>query len=274
MRLIAVDIGNSATKFGIALNGRIAIRDVFVVENDRPINAEAMHWLSIRPESNWSICSVNNLRTVELQNWLRRNRPNDRVNLIQANDIDLVAQVDSRESLGRDRLVGAWRARQLYPQGALVVIDAGTAVTIDLVDAQSVFQGGLIFPGARTMLKILAKQTAALPDLSKREVQAADDNAELTPAATSATCQSIEPSRFPVVGRSTQQAILLGVYQTQLSTLVKVVEAHRERFGEPLSVITTGGGMPELRRWLPQDWQHHPHLVLEGALSMAQDALN
>ena len=69
--------------------------------------------------------------------------------------------------LGADRwasLIAAWRrstATDLFPP-ACVVVNAGTAVTIDALDANGVFHGGLILPGMRLMLEALAEKTAGL----------------------------------------------------------------------------------------------------------------
>lgn len=268
MRLIAVDIGNSATKFGIASENRDEIDQVIVISNSHSIHAQAMRWLSSTSPVRWFVCSVNVRRTRELESWLGKHRPADDLHVIQAQHIDLKTNVESRESLGRDRLVGAWQARRRFPREPLVVIDAGTAVTVDLVDSESVFQGGLIFPGARTMLKMLAQQTAALPDLSSQGIRAVEFDS-LTDSRNSLSSES-ESTLFPIIGRSTQQALLLGVYQTQLSTLTRIVEMHRAQFGRELRVIATGGGMIELQDWLPSDWHYCPNLVLEGALAIAQ----
>lgn len=67
--------------------------------------------------------------------------------------------------LGADRWAALIGARALQP-GAVLVVMAGTATTIDLLDERGVFRGGLILPGLALMRQALAKNTAALPEAS------------------------------------------------------------------------------------------------------------
>lgn len=69
--------------------------------------------------------------------------------------------------LGADRWAALVGARALQP-GAVLVVMAGTATTIDLLDEHGVFRGGLILPGLSLMRQALAKSTAALPEASGR----------------------------------------------------------------------------------------------------------
>lgn len=64
--------------------------------------------------------------------------------------------------LGVDRWIAALGARSIYPQGALIVVDAGTAVTIDLVSSDNRFEGGVILPGFVTMHDALLGRTAGV----------------------------------------------------------------------------------------------------------------
>jgi len=75
----------------------------------------------------------------------------------------LANQYDQPGRLGTDRLAAAAAARLLFPTGRLVVIDAGTATTVDLVTADDTFAGGYIVPGPGTWLAALRSKTAQLP---------------------------------------------------------------------------------------------------------------
>jgi len=78
--------------------------------------------------------------------------------------LPLVVQVDEPGQVGIDRLLNAVAANRRRPPGlAAVVIDAGSAVTVDLVDATGAFCGGAIFPGLRLMAQALHEHTALLP---------------------------------------------------------------------------------------------------------------
>ena len=67
------------------------------------------------------------------------------------------------ETLGRDRLAAAVGATVLYPGRNVLIVDFGTAVTIDLVTADNTFRGGCISPGMKTRFRALHDYTAKLP---------------------------------------------------------------------------------------------------------------
>lgn len=67
------------------------------------------------------------------------------------------------ETLGRDRLAAAVGAGVLYPGRNVLIVDFGTAITIDLVTADNVFRGGCISPGVKTRFRSLHDYTATLP---------------------------------------------------------------------------------------------------------------
>jgi type III pantothenate kinase len=103
--------------------------------------------------------------------------------------------------LGADRwasLVAAWRrstATDLFPP-ACVVVNAGTAVTIDALDENGVFHGGMILPGMRLMLRALFENTAALK-VSTGSFQAFPDNTAdaIYTGSVQAICGAIEQMR-------------------------------------------------------------------------------
>lgn len=73
------------------------------------------------------------------------------------------------ETLGRDRLAAAVGAAELFPSAPVLVVDFGTALTIDLVTADGTFRGGFISPGVRTRFRALHDYTAKLPLCSPTE---------------------------------------------------------------------------------------------------------
>ena len=69
---------------------------------------------------------------------------------------------DEADRLGSDRWAALIAAHHLHPDRDLLVVQAGTAVTIDTLSAQGNFRGGMIVPGFRLMLDALARSTAGL----------------------------------------------------------------------------------------------------------------
>ena len=118
-------------------------------------------------------------------------------------------------TLGRDRLAAAVGAATLYPGRNALIVDFGTAVTLDFVSADGVVRGGCISPGMAMRFRALHEYTAALPLCD------ATDSAEL-------------------LGRTTDEAVRLGV----MNSLAFEIEGYIARMQgeiEDLCVIFTGG---------------------------------
>ena len=259
MQLIAADIGNSSTK--VAVNNvsddkRWCMQSVF--RGDEPIAFDADASGMSQQPAFWSVSSVNKQRESKLKQWVEKHRPNDQFHTLAESDIPLESDVESRTQLGRDRLLAAWTAVELNDRsGPVVVVDAGTAVTIDLVSSDLVFQGGHIFPGAESNFRFLAQSTDALPDLSsnKRTNQFGD-------------------LAFGAVGKSTNEAILQGVYQSQIGAVIGIVNAMSRRHKIEPVVYSTGGGIADISDALPNEWIHVPDLVLIGAKMIGQQLVD
>ena len=258
MHLIAVDIGNSSIKVAVETlpgsepvvaenpNDRWAMQSV--IRDDDPIHFE----LTADPAF-WSICSVNRQRQNSLEDWIAVHRSGDQIHIIDESEIELESNIESRREAGKDRLLAAWVAVQLNDgKGPVIVIDAGTAVTIDLVDVNTVFQGGVIFPGAEATLESLSDATDALPDLSDRFY-----------------LNFLEDFKT-IAGKSTYPAIVRGVYHSQIGGIKHIVNRYRRSLKQDVAVYATGGGIFDLQRGLPEDWNFVNDLVLRGATLIGQ----
>lgn len=251
MQLIAVDIGNSSTKIAVQdLDEDRTVRwyDQFTFRFDDAIDLN----LSETPAF-WSVCSVNQNRFERLKDWIASNRKSDKVHAISEDEVAIKSAVESRSKTGRDRLVAAWMASELADQVSVVVVDAGTAVTIDFVDKDRVFRGGVIFPGAEACLRQMSRAAPALPDLSVRESLA-----------------DLESILQNVAQPSTVPAILSGVYQTQIAAITNIAVKIAEDTGAKCQIYATGGGIADIQNHLPKDWNYVPDLVLQGAKAIGQ----
>jgi type III pantothenate kinase len=143
------------------------------------------------------------------------------------------------DSIGPDRLANAVAARHRF--GApVVVVDFGTAVTFDVVDARGNYVGGIIAPGLAAMTDYLHEKTALLPRIRIREIRSA-------------------------VGKSTEQAMLVGAvhgYRGLIRGLV--AELKRELKSPRLPVVATGGYAKLIAAKLPEISRVEPNLTLEG----------
>jgi len=142
-------------------------------------------------------------------------------------------------TIGPDRLANAAAARHHF--GApVVVVDFGTAVTFDVVDARGNYVGGIIAPGLAAMTDYLHERTALLPRIHIREVKSA-------------------------IGRSTEHAMLVGAVHGYRGLVRELIsELRRELNARRLPVVATGGYAGLIAARLPDISAVEPNLTLEG----------
>ncbi|MGO4332193.1 type III pantothenate kinase [Cupriavidus sp. M-11] len=146
--------------------------------------------------------------------------------------------------LGVDRWIGSIGARCYRPHGALLIVTAGTATTLDVVSAQDRFEGGLILPGLDLMLGALARNTAQLPALG------AGDAGLAAPWAD-----------------NTRDAIAAGCLAAQAGAVERTWRALAER--GPVRCLLSGGARHILANALSMPFEMHDNLVLLGLHVMA-----
>ena len=144
------------------------------------------------------------------------------------------------ETLGADRVADACGAVSLHPGEPCLVIDAGTCITVDFVDAKGVYHGGAIMLGLKMNLQALHTFTAKLPLIDLEGVEKA-----------------------PVLGRSTEESILAGTLGATLLALAGYVTLYKEK-APGLRVLLTGGDAEKLMASGANGWEHVPHLTLIG----------
>ncbi|GAB2181266.1 type III pantothenate kinase [Denitratisoma sp. agr-D3] len=142
---------------------------------------------------------------------------------------------ETPERLGADRWAALIGARHLH-HGASLVVNAGTATTIDLLDADGRFLGGLILPGLDLMARALATHTAQLP---------------------------ANPGHYAEVPRNTEDAITAGTLHATLGALSRMAE-RLAQCGHPPICLLAGGAAPRLLPHVSLPLRHEPLLVLHG----------
>ncbi|HXX92315.1 MAG TPA: type III pantothenate kinase [Planctomycetota bacterium] len=195
MRLGVIDVGNTRTKRALFDGGRL-----------RPFRGPVDGWIGVR---------------------VGKGAVPPRTLLLGTDFPPLVR--NRARSVGADRLAqasGAWvRAR-----GPCVVVALGTAITIDVVSARGVFEGGLIAPGLGLMARALHEHTRLLP--------------QVRPAR-----------RTSAVGRRTREAIEAGLSLAAEGLIRMALAQHRGR------IFGTGGDAGLFRELFDE---HVPELGLEG----------
>lgn len=245
--LICADIGNSRTKVAVA--GLAAGQ----WKLNQSVASPELLDLGQIPVADWLLISVNQTRLSQLRQWIADQRAEDQVRLLGYRDFPIELRVDFPEKLGIDRIAAAVGARELaeHARQPFFIVNVGTAVTIDFVDAQGIFQGGVIYPGPFTSFQSLARATDQLPELATSEFPQA------------------------VIGKNTAAAIAAGVWQMQLGAMREILKRYREQLladkaaVEP-QVLITGGAAAPLVKMYDQPLRHVPDLVLRGIHAAAE----
>jgi type III pantothenate kinase len=254
-QLIAVDIGNTSTRFGLfdRLGGSEppAARNVLATATRGITSQRLLGRLPPEP-CTWRIASVCRGAQQRLAAWVQRNRPADDYRLLTHQDMPLAIEVDFPERVGLDRLAAAVAANRLRsPHRCAVVIDAGTALTVDLVGATGAFLGGVILPGFAIAARALANETDLLPMIR--------------------FSTSGQPP--PVVGKSTEAAIRSGLYWGSLGAVRELVDRMSRQLQSDPEIFVTGGDAVALATQLGASARFVPDLVLIGIAWAASSAL-
>ena len=130
-------------------------------------------------------------------------------------ELGLKIHIDRPGDVGADRLVSAVAAHARYP-GWLIVIDFGTARTLDVISAEGDYEGGVIAPGVNLSLEALDRAAAKLPRISVER----------------------PPS---VIGTGTVSAMQSGVYWGYVGLLEGLVARIRGEIDQPMTCVATGG---------------------------------
>lgn len=150
--------------------------------------------------------------------------------------------------LGADRWMALLAARQLAPDGAIVV-DCGTTITIDLLNGQGIFQGGLIMPGADLNVESLLKSTS---DIAALHRQTAADKIE---------------NQAP--GRSTQSCVINGALFAAQGGVGHAINVFKVKSSDNLTILATGGAAGDIFSGLDFEVQVVPDLVFQGLALIA-----
>jgi type III pantothenate kinase len=246
---LVADVGNSHIKWGWFSTSRLIGSASLPPDDAGAWGAQLKLWDLTSPMQ-WAVSGVHPARRDRLVGWLRECGHTVRV-LKDYEQLPLEVRVSRPEQVGIDRLLDAVAAKDRVQRPvARVIIDAGTAVTVDLVDEVGAFRGGAIFPGLRLMARSLHEHTALLPMV---EVRAANPE---------------------VPGIVTVTAIEAGIYWAVAGGIKALTRqllgrAGATRHGE---VFLTGGDASLLAPVMDVGVHFCPHLTLEG-IRLSAEAL-
>ena len=124
---------------------------------------------------------------------------------------------DTPQTLGRDRIASAVGAHYLFPSEDLLIIDAGSCITYDLLINNS-FEGGLISPGFKMRLKAMHEMTGQLPDV----------------------IQQSDQYEWELIGKSTATGMISGAKNGMKNEINGIVSRLKEKYAS-LRILMTGG---------------------------------
>lgn len=259
--LIAVDIGNSRIKLGLFEHApSVALPEpvrTLTIDPNWP-EAQLLEWLPAAPDQlTWWVSSVQRTVSTHLFDWLTAQKVK-RKKLLVAADLPLIVELEYPDRVGMDRLIDAVSVNRLRTAGhAAVIVDLGTAITVDLVSASGAFQGGTIMPGVNMAARALHQFTDLLPQLTVSELA--------------------DPP--PALGTSTTTAMQSGLYWGAIGAIRELIARLSDGL-DHVQVFLTGGAAPTVAELLANKHAgrslgqtiYVPHLALAGiALAAAHD---
>ena len=266
--IVAVDVGNSQIKLGRfeqfsaaggwALPEPTATLELAISHDTGMFDANLLSaWCAKHLTSStcWLIGSVHrgasDLFANTIANWSRELDIRWPVRKLNFDDIPIEIRVAEPARVGIDRLLAALAANRLRkPDRAAIIVDLGTAITIDLVEADGAFAGGAILPGIGMAGRALADQTDALPHV-------APDHGKSPPAA---------------LGKSTTTAIESGLYWGAVGAVNEIASRLSLGLVSPPDFFITGGAGRAVADSISVSGrvQLVPHLALAGIALLVQ----
>lgn len=146
---------------------------------------------------------------------------------------------DKPDQLGVDRWLSLIAAKTMSEDGAVCVIDCGTALTFDTLSDQGKHLGGLIVPGLDMMRKSLIKETRGINIQSKE-------------------------TKITLFGKNTMSCVNSGSVYSVVATIDRVAEEVRKEANSKVKCIITGGSASMLEPLFKGKYQYEPDLVLLG----------
>lgn len=243
--LLAIDIGNTTIECGLFVGAKLVadwrLASAVPRTPDECWLATSFFLRDARVEADnlraVAVASVVPEHTGSFTEMARRFDPDPLVISIETCPFLKVHYQDPRQ-VGADRLCNAFGGFRLFG-GPLIVVDFGTATTLDVVDAEGAYLGGVILPGPLSAASLLHRRTAQLPEVALA---------------------------FPdrVIGDATEHAIRAGLTWGIVDMVDGLIDRIAGELGAKPKVVATGGLAEPYAQRSRNFTSLHPHLVLEG----------
>ena len=248
MNIIAIDIGSTNTRIGLFLDGKEDSIQSIPDQSEAQLReclVDAWRKIPVLESSKEGkrngVIVVSSVRpaSTDMVRQIAEECLDEKIRVIgQDVPLPMSAWVDEPDKVGTDRIVSAAAAYAVV-EDAVVVADFGTAVTIDLVDENGVFRGGVICPGFEISAQALKDNTALLPKVT------------------------VHRPTGPY-GKNTADAINCGLYYSIIGAMEEIIRRYAEEIGRWPQTIITGAGAETIKEDCPFVDNFVPNLVVRG----------
>lgn len=223
--LLAVDVGNTQTHLGVFKRAELVHEWRASTDSKRTADEHALlfgQFLSLadlsfsREITGVAICSVVPKTTQELRSMTQQYFGFPAVVVEPGTKTGIAVHMDNPREVGADRIANAVAAHEMFPGEDVVVVDFGTAITVDAVTAKGEYLGGAIAPGVDTSATALFSATAQI-----RRV-------ELVAPPTA-------------IGKTTVGAVQSGIMFGTAALVDGLVDRVNDELGGAARVVATGG---------------------------------
>jgi type III pantothenate kinase len=245
--VLSVDIGNSATKMALvdAAALRIETQVSFPTSSVDQRFHDAWEKLTVGREAvQLAVLScVSALAGERLSDLLKREGVSEQRFVRGSQPLPIELDYETPSRLGADRIAAACWCAHRFAGKSCAIVGAGTAVTVDYLEAGRVFRGGAIIPGPALQLSALHSGTASLPELTQMD------------------------STAPLPGRSTHACMRGGVMSGLAGAIERIAGEYRVLPRGVSCVLAYGGAWPALAPLVRLEVVHEPDAVLLGTVA-------
>jgi len=248
--ILTVDIGNSRIKWAQWQAEVIVARGVAAYQTDKIRSAFDQLFLAVeQPSQVFAVCVAGEAARKALSDWVRRHWQLDVQYLKTEKQYQgIVNAYQEPERHGADRWAAVIAASQSFPDTAVCVISAGTAITFDLVDNTGRHLGGYILPSYVTMHAALLGDTANV---------ASTLNARF------------DLNNNKNIPDNTDDAVNAGLHKLLQAGIRELCRFAQESLGGSMQIIITGGFAKTILGYPNMPAMHHkPDLVMQGVYSV------
>ena len=234
--LVLLDVGNTSITFGLYQKGRIS-RPESYLHNEIPQIKAKIKLSGGNSHTNIIISS-----NVPVLIPILRKALSSYLLWVVGEDlpVPLKHKYKNIQKLGIDRQVNLYGANLLYKK-PLIVMDFGTAITVDYLSAKGVFEGGMIIPGPELAFQALIDKAARIPKKSSLPTKA---------------------KKF--IGQDTQECMNSGILQGYGAMTDELIRRFKSNYGNHLGVIISGGFSEHLKPYITSQVIYDPKIALEA----------